>query len=80
MATPKEQHDARSRTPDGGMTPAERADASRELSRSSAAPDGAEEQADGQPENELELHDHSGGGSGGSSRNERVEEGPGERR
>ena len=68
MATPKEQHDARNRAPDGGMTPGERADAAGELSRSSAAPVSAEEQADGQPENELELHDHSSDGSARASR------------
>ena len=74
MATPKEQHDTRNRAPDGGITPGERADAARELLRSAAAPVGAEEQADGQPENELELHDHSGGGSARASRGDRVGE------
>jgi hypothetical protein len=69
MATPKERHDARDLARESGiLARGERADAAGELSRSSAAPVGAEEQADGQPENERELHDHSAGGGGSANR------------
>ena len=65
MATPKEQHDARDRARDERATRERQAEVKGPLSPSSAAPVRAEQQADGQPENELELHDHSGGAAAG---------------
>ena len=62
MATPKERHDARDLAEAGRLTnsaPGEGTEA--ELPPASAAPTGPESQGDGQPENELELHDHSAG-------------------
>ena len=62
MATPKEQHDAREQARRQSGSGQGAPEAGSEVSRSSAAPAGAEQQADGQPENELELHDHSSAG------------------
>ena len=66
MATPKEQHDARELIRQRRLTARERdgQESAEELPRSQAAPLGAESQGDGQPENELELHDHSSGAEG----------------
>ena len=61
MATPKEQHDARELARQASLGPDGERDTAAELPRRMAAPVGAEDQADGQPENELELHDHSTG-------------------
>jgi hypothetical protein len=63
MATPKELHDARELARASRRRESTRPDEEieRELARPMAASGGAEEQGDGQPENELELHDHSGG-------------------
>ena len=62
MATPKEQHDARELAGKAFADSDGEHDVSAELPRRTAAPFGAEDQADGQPENELELHDHSSDG------------------
>ena len=62
MATPKEQHDARELARKAFAEPEGKRNVAAELPRRSAAPVVAEDQADGQPQNELELHDHSAGG------------------
>ena len=61
MATPKEQHDARELTRKALAESEGARDVAAERPRQTAAPVSAEDQADGQPENELELHDHSPG-------------------
>ena len=62
MATPKEQHDARDLVRKASRESGKDRNVAAELPRQMAAPVGAEDQGDGQPENELELHDHSTGG------------------
>ena len=62
MATPKEQHDARQLAREGKLPVPGRDERVDGPVRPAAgqAPPRAEAQGDGEPENELELRDHSG--------------------